>query len=201
MRHNAPAPALAPKFAQSFYAVINPDNKEILKKCNLKQAAAWGKIIYAEMGVRCVAPVIGGISMPFTYGEATFAIANEMEVDNTPLAVLEARVHKYYPHGELAEPVLPAVRAVPAKPPTQGQAASPGLQPLPVVTKGASAPREGSITRRVWDLADEALGRLGGTDMKAVRAAVTQAAQGEEINPSTVSVQYSKWKASLQHAE
>lgn len=168
----------AQKFKPSLYVVINQETKEVFKKCGLREAAAWGKIIYAEQGIKCIAPVIGGLKMDLE----TFARAEELEADTTPLEVLEARVAKYYPDGELAEPVVPNT-------------------PAPKIPKAPkdpdAAPREGSVTRRVWLLADEALARLGSSDMKAVRAAVAEAAAAEEINPSTVSVQYSKWKAKI----
>ena len=96
-----------------------------------------------------------------------------LPVDATPLRELEAEVARLFP----------------------------GTAPTEAIPKGSpkveggspSSPKSGSTTGRVWAIAD-ALWQSRGTmpDRKAVMAAC----EAEDINPSTASTQYGKWKAS-----
>ena len=62
-------------------------------------------------------------------------------------------------------------------------------------------PKPGSVTGRVWDIADEVVGAMPDADYKAWRAETIQRAVAEGINPATVQVQYGKWKGSRNQAE
>lgn len=55
------------------------------------------------------------------------------------------------------------------------------------------APKEGSKTRRVWEIADKCLTDHTTMD-KILRNLVATACENEGINSSTMSVQFSKWK-------
>ncbi len=100
-----------------------------------------------------------------------------LPVDATPIRELEAQVAQLYPD-EVG--VNPKDRAV-----SKGSAKAEGGNP--------SAPKSGSTTRRVWEIADALWTPPGPMpDRKKVMAACE--AQG--INPSTASTQYGKWKAS-----
>jgi hypothetical protein len=67
----------------------------------------------------------------------------------------------------------------------------------------AEAPKAGGKTARVWEIADrqlqlqrEANEKTGAAlDLKALRKAVAAACEAEGVNPSTMSVQFSKWKS------
>lgn len=70
------------------------------------------------------------------------------------------------------------------------------------VTLPAEAPKAGSKTGRVWEIAEtvlrqklEAKERDGGQlDVKALRKNIVELCEAEGINSSTASVQYGKWK-------
>jgi hypothetical protein len=59
------------------------------------------------------------------------------------------------------------------------------------------APKSGSKTGRVWEIADAIVATGANvSDLKALRKSIITACEAEGINTSTASVQYGKWKAS-----
>jgi hypothetical protein len=57
------------------------------------------------------------------------------------------------------------------------------------------APKQGSKTGRVWEIAEELYkNAVGVVNFKLLRSAIVSACEGEGINSSTASVQYGKWK-------
>jgi len=94
-------------------------------------------------------------------------------VDGTSLRELEAEVARLCPD-------TPATTASTAKQP-KADGGSP------------STPKSGSITGRVWAIADTLWQSSG---VMPDRKAVMAACEAKDINPSTASTQYGKWKAS-----
>lgn len=87
-----------------------------------------------------------------------------------------------------APPPLPAPAA-----PRQRAAAGPRAPAGP-----GGRPAAGSATGKVWELADQARAAHGeGPLDKEFRRSVIKACEAAGVNPSTASVQYSKWLASL----
>lgn len=59
----------------------------------------------------------------------------------------------------------------------------------------SEAPKAGSKTGRVWEIADSIYAQSGqSSDFKALRKQIVEACEAEGINSSTASVQYGKWK-------
>lgn len=96
--------------------------------------------------------------------------------------------------------VAPAKRspsARPAAPPAPG-GTTPAPKPRAAPSGPATRPKAGSSTGRVWDIADEVCSRFpDNPDMKEVRRQVIAQCEKENINSSTASVQFGKWKSSL----
>ena len=61
---------------------------------------------------------------------------------------------------------------------------------------GSEAPRDGSKTKVVWTIADEIQAANPNLDKKALSKLVAARCEQEGVNPSTRSVQFSKWAAS-----
>ncbi len=61
---------------------------------------------------------------------------------------------------------------------------------------GVTRPGDGTITGRIWAIADEisAAANEDGTKAPAMRAPVLNAAVKEKINESTAATQYGKWR-------
>lgn len=89
-------------------------------------------------------------------------------------------------------------QVAPETPPASVNAVAGVPAPLPAaprpVTTPTSAPKAGSTTGRVWEIAEIQLEKLGSGNMKELRRAIVSACENEGINPSTASVQYGKWK-------
>lgn len=75
--------------------------------------------------------------------------------------------------------------SAPAKPATPKRPKAPGARP-----------KAGTATGKIWDLADALWDPNPEQDLKAFRAALVAAGEKEGINPGTIGVQFSKWKAS-----
>jgi hypothetical protein len=84
--------------------------------------------------------------------------------------------------------------------PTAGAPRTPSQPraPRPENTNPAEAPKSGSKTGRVWEIAEDIFsshsGGLG--DWKGLRNAIVAACESEGINPSTAGVQVGKWRHS-----
>lgn len=100
-----------------------------------------------------------------------------------------------------APPAQPAKRrakpGTPTPPPKPAKASNKPPRAPKAPSAPATRPKPGTATGKVWDIADAAFEAAGEvTDWKAFRAAVTELAKAEGINPGTVGVQFGKWKSS-----
>jgi hypothetical protein len=111
----------------------------------------------------------------------------DLIVDETPLATLGNKAKR------CSKETKAAVKET--KKQADGNPTKPEKTKEPSISKPAKRPKEGSMTGKVWAVAD-ALHTETGTipDRKAVIAAC----EAEGVNPSTASTQYGKWKKHLQ---
>ena len=86
--------------------------------------------------------------------------------------------------------VLPPAPVFKTAPAARTQVASAPVKRAPATN--ADAPKHGSKTGRVWEIADSIY--TPGADIKALRGKIIAACEAEGINSSTASVQFSKWK-------
>ncbi len=106
---------------------------------------------------------------------------------------------------ESNEPVKP-LTSVPGVqltlPPTPKQHSAPAHAQQAAAVRAPStnndAPKAGSKTGRVWEIADNVFGNMqaerGSVDLKMLRKDIITACESEGINPSTASVQFGAWK-------
>lgn len=97
-------------------------------------------------------------------------------------------------------PTPPELVRLPNRPVPETPALTPRKTPVAKV-KGATPtpgtrPKPGTVTGRVWDIADEVAAAMPDADHKAQRAEIIRRAVAEGINLATVQVQYSKWRGS-----
>lgn len=175
--------------------VTNTETKLLLVAGDMHSAVAHGHIAKAK-GLNVIAPPLEGRSfaklelLPLQYlywntfheapsdNYATLLADckqrfEAIPVDTTPLQELEAEVARLCPN-------TPETARTSKKSP-KAKGGSP------------STPKSGSVTGRVWAVAD-ALWQSSG--VMPERRAVMAACEAEDINPSTASTQYGKWKAS-----
>lgn len=73
----------------------------------------------------------------------------------------------------------------------------PSAPKIPKESGDSAAPKAGSKTGRVWEIAEQIWIDAGKpSETKALRGQIVSACEAEGINGSTASVQYSKWRAS-----
>lgn len=112
--------------------------------------------------------------------------------------IVTAETASYLDGSAPAAPSAPSAPERPRKTPSAPKEA-PSAPRAPRAIQAASArPKAGTSTGRVWELADAVKARMPISDWKAFRAEVTKLGEAEGINPGTVGVQLSKWKASTQ---
>lgn len=111
-----------------------------------------------------------------------------------PLHVLEAQIHSIDHRDEEPRTAMKDFPVAKVKPAVAKAERSPS-DPSP-------RPKAGTSTGLVWDIADKVLDEMGGDisaqvlDQKALRKVIIERATAQGINPATVQVQFSKWKAS-----
>jgi hypothetical protein len=92
-------------------------------------------------------------------------------------------------------PTLPSTPTPNTAPAHATQAANPSA-PRSTVQVSAEAPKAGSKTGRVWEIAEDIYKAQGAhTDFKSLRKDIVAACEAEGINGSTASVQFGRWKA------
>mgnify|MGYP003386637571 CR=1 FL=1 len=176
-----------------------PDLTKFVAVAGVREAPLSAKLFgHNHPGMQCIAPPISGKGFsPLTLEQLQYlfwnqtqqpptgdyaemvkslrVIAERIPADQTPLEHLERTVER----------TLPA----------EGSQSSTG-EPKAVKQPG-EAPKKGSTTGLVWELADEVLGQHPlGTDWKIIRASVMAICEKEGINPATAATQYAKWKGS-----
>lgn len=99
-------------------------------------------------------------------------------------------------------PTPPGLVRLPNRPVPETSAPTPSKTPV-ARAKGATPtpspsarPKAGTVTGRIWDIADEVAAAMPDADHKVQRAEIIRRAVAEGINPATVQVQYNKWKGS-----
>lgn len=97
-------------------------------------------------------------------------------------------------------PTPPGLVRLPNRPAQETPAPTPRKTPV-ARAKGATPtpstrPKPGTVTGRVWDIADEVAAAMPNADHKAQRAEIIRRAVAEGINPATAQVQYGKWRGS-----
>ncbi len=111
----------------------------------------------------------------------------DLIIDETPLSTLGNKAKRG------SKETKAAVKET--KKQAEGNPAKPEKTKEPSTGKAAKRPKEGSMTGKVWDIAD-ALHAEHGTIPD--RKAVVLACEAGGMNPSTASTQYGKWKKHLQ---
>ena len=109
--------------------------------------------------------------------------ARQIECDPTTLLELKKRLTEKYPEDSAHYSQLKpwATQPIGNGPAPQK---SPNSGPI-------GAPKAGSTTGRVWEIADEEFAKL--PDLKACRKLIIAKCVAQGINPATAATQYSKW--------
>jgi len=95
-------------------------------------------------------------------------------------------------------PIPPGLVRLPNRPVPETPAPTPSKTPVARAKEAtpSARPKAGTVTGRVWDIADEVAAAMPDADHKVQRAEIIRRAVAEGINPATVQVQYNKWKGS-----
>lgn len=178
--------------------IIDPNKMQIVKKCEtLQQAEYWADILLPDSDYKMVEPIPKHFTS-FEYEEllrlyARFddrqlprsteykdllqrclTFADEMEVDNTTIPVLNKKLGRE-----------PTKLELPKNPP--GTEKPNKTSSVPARSSGpGNRPKEGTTTGRVWEIADNM--------PNASRSDIIEACINEGINKATASTQYGKWK-------
>lgn len=179
----------------------------VLKKAPMREIQLHARLVaFQKPGIRLIAPPVEGRSLSklsdnqlvhliwgFNVAPAddysqriqqALQLIEAMEPDTTPLASLEREVAKCgAPEPNLNHPTATPAAAAP-KPPKAPKAPR----------EPSSRPAAGTSTGKVWDLADRLRAELG---RLPTGKEVVAAGEAEGLKAGTISVQFGKWKSSI----
>lgn len=190
---------------QQLYAVIatgaTPDQTKLVTIAGVREAPLIAKLYcFNHPGFVCIAPPITGQGFgKLTLEQLQYLYWNhhQLEPKGDYADLSKALRHVYSKMPADPTPLEHLEREVERKIPSEGAQSQTG-EPKAKKEPG-EAPKKGSTTGLVWELADQVIAGMtidATTDWKTVRVGVMAICEKEGINPATAATQYAKWKGS-----